>query len=86
MVEELERKLDSFNAVDREQALGALIVKVETGEMSLPQAGRAVNLHCHTFCSYNSNGYSPSKFAWLARKVGLAVAVVVDFDVLDALE
>ncbi len=72
--------------MDREQALGALIVKVETGEMSLPQAGRAVNLHCHTFCSYNSYGYSPSKFAWLARKVGLAVAGVVDFDVLDALE
>jgi len=86
LVEELERKLDSFNAVDREQALGALIVKVETREMSLPQAGRAVNLHCHTFCSYNSYGYSPSRFAWLARKVGLVVAGVVDFDVLDALE
>lgn len=45
-----------------------------------------VNLHCHTFFSYNSYGYSPSKFAWLARKSGLAVAGVVDFDVLDALE
>jgi hypothetical protein len=86
LVEELERKLDSFNAVDRGQALGALIEQVETGQITLPEAGASVNLHCHTFCSYNSYGYSPSKFAWLARKVGLAVAGVVDFDVLDALE
>ena len=86
LVEELERKLDSFNAAERAQALSRLIKKVEAGEMTLPEAGTAVNLHCHTFCSYNSYGYSPSKFAWLARKGGLAVAGVVDFDVLDALE
>ncbi|MES1180661.1 MAG: hypothetical protein ABUL66_02230, partial [Verrucomicrobiota bacterium] len=36
--------------------------------------------------SYNAYGYSPSKFAWLARRRGLAVAGIVDFDVLDALE
>ena len=86
LVEELERKLDSFNAAEREQALNRLLEKIETGEITLPQAGTVVNLHCHTFCSYNSYGYSPSKFAWLARKAGLAVAGVVDFDVLDALE
>ncbi|MHC4571212.1 MAG: PHP domain-containing protein [Planctomycetota bacterium] len=86
MLEELERKLDSFNAAERKQALSALFEKVESGRITLPQAGTAVNLHCHTFFSYNSYGYSPSKFAWLARKAGLAVAGVVDFDVLDALE
>jgi hypothetical protein len=86
LVEELEQKLDSFNGVDREQALGALIEQVEAGQITLPEAGGAVNLHCHTFCSYNSYGYSASKLAWLARKRGLAVAGVVDFDVLDALE
>jgi hypothetical protein len=52
----------------------------------LPEPGTDVNIHCHTFFSYNTYGYSPSKFAWLARKRGLAVAGVVDFDVLDALE
>jgi len=52
----------------------------------LPAPAAAVNLHCHTFFSYNTYGYSPTKFAWLARKAGLAVAGVVDFDVLDALE
>jgi hypothetical protein len=86
LLEELERKLDSFNAAERKQALSVLFEKVGAGRISLPQAGTFINLHCHTFCSYNSYGYSPSKFAWLARKAGLAVAGVVDFDVLDALE
>ncbi len=51
-----------------------------------PKPGTDVNLHAHTFFSYNAYGYSPSKFAWLARKRGLAAAGIVDFDVLDALE
>ncbi len=86
MFEKLERKLDSFNADERRQALNALSEKVKAGEITLPKPGTAVNLHCHTFCSYNSYGYSPSKLAWLARKTGLAVAGAVDFDVLDALD
>jgi len=86
LIEELERKLDSFDSAERKKALAALCEKVEAGEIELPEAGTDVNLHCHTFFSYNSYGYSPSKFAWLARKRGLAVAGVVDFDVLDALE
>jgi len=86
LVEELERKLDSFDPDERRQALTALCEKAKAGEIDLPEAGTDVNLHCHTFFSYNTYGYSPSKFAWLARKAGLAVAGVVDFDVLDALE
>lgn len=86
LIEELERKLDSFDAAERKDALATLCEKVKAGEVKLPSVGTRVNLHCHTFCSYNSYGYSPSKFAWLARKAGLAVAGVVDFDVLDALE
>jgi len=86
LIEELEQKLDSFDSAERKRALTALCEKVEAGEINLPEAGTDVNLHCHTFFSYNSYGYSPSKFAWLARKQGLAVAGVVDFDVLDALD
>ena len=74
LIEELEQKLDSFNASEREQALSVLFEKIEAGEINLPESGTAVNLHCHTFYSYNINGYSPSKFAWLARRIGLAVA------------
>ncbi len=86
MVKELERKLDSFDSAERKESLLALCAKIKAGDIDLPQPGRKVNLHCHTFFSYNTYGYSPSKFAWLARKAGLAVAGVVDFDVLDALE
>ena len=85
-IEEIEQKLDSFNPVERKDALLTLCEQVRAGQIELPEPGTDVNLHCHTFFSYNSYGYSPSKFAWLARKAGLAVAAVVDFDVLDALE
>jgi hypothetical protein len=84
--EELEQKLDSFDSAERKQALTSLCEKAATGEIALPEAGKAVNMHCHTFFSYNTYSYSPSKFAWLARKAGLAVAQVVDFDVLDAVD
>ena len=86
MIEKLEHELDSFDPDKRKNALSALCEKVETGQIDLPEIGTDVNIHCHTFFSYNTYGYSPSKFAWLARKAGLAVAGVVDFDVLDALD
>ncbi len=84
MIEELEQKLDSFNAAQRKDVLAALCEKVKTGEIEIPEPGTHLNIHCHTFFSYNTYGYSPSKFAWLAKKRGLALAGVVDFDVLDA--
>jgi hypothetical protein len=85
LLEELEQKLDSFESAERKEALLALCEKAETGQVTLPAPGTDVNLHCHTFFSYNTYGYSPTKFAWLARKAGLAVAGIVDFDVLDGL-
>jgi hypothetical protein len=86
MNDSLEQQLDSYNPAERRQALLALCQQVEAGKISLPAPGADVNLHAHTFFSYNAYGYSPSKYAWLARKAGLAVAGIVDFDVLDALE
>jgi hypothetical protein len=81
--ESLERQLDDFAAGRRRDALAALWRGAESGDLRLAAAGDEVNLHAHTFFSYNAYGYSPSKFAWLARKAGLAVAGIVDFDVLD---
>ncbi len=86
MIEKLEAQLDDFDGSVRREALEALWAKVEQGELELPARGSAVNLHFHTFYSYNCEGYSPSKIAWLARRRGLAVAGIVDFDVLDGLE
>jgi len=84
-MEELEEKLDSFDGSEREEALRSLWGKVQRGEILLPQPGSDVNMHSHTFFSYNSYGYSPSKVAWLSRKRGLGLAGIVDFDVLDGL-
>src|SRR5512146_2787608 len=86
LMEKLEQQLDSFDANERKQALLSLLDKVKAGAIALPEPGQFVNLHCHTFFSYNTYGYSPTKFAWLARKAGLAVVGTTDFDVLDALD
>jgi len=85
-IEKLEQQLDSFDPARRREALAQLWELARTGKIPLPEPTTDVNLHSHTFFSYNAYGYSPSKFAWLARKRGLAVAGIVDFDVLDALE
>ena len=86
MTDSLEQQLDSYQPAERRRALLALCEQVEAGKITLPRPGTDVNLHAHTFFSYNAYGYSPSKYAWLARQAGLAVAGIVDFDVLDALE
>ena len=85
-VEQLEQQLDSFDATQRKDALARLWDLARSGKIPLSTPGAAVNLHSHTFFSYNARGYSPSKIAWMARKRGLAAAGIVDFDVLDGLE
>ena len=86
MIERLEQQLDSFDPTERREALLALLEKVKAGKIAFSKPCRFENLHCHTFFSYNAYGYSPTKFAWLARKAGLAVVGTTDFDVLDALD
>ena len=74
-------QLDSFDASVRRSALERLAAARDAAQR--PEAKAEVNLHCHTFFSYNGYGYSPSRFAWEAACYGLAVAGIVDFDVLD---
>ncbi|MFB3882808.1 MAG: PHP domain-containing protein [Armatimonadota bacterium] len=81
-----EEMLDSFAPASRSSALHDLTHAVRDGSLPLPETQPKVNLHCHSFFSYNAFGYSPSKIAWLSRKAGLAVAGIVDFDVLDGVE
>ena len=84
MIHQPEQRLDSFDPEQRRQALATLSKKVQSGEIDLPAAGTDVNLHCHTFFSYNAAGYSPTALAWEGRKQGLEAVGCVDFDVLDA--
>ena len=79
----LIEQLDSFDPAERRQALKAL---AECGGASLPAPSERVNMHLHSFFSYNTKGYSPSHIAWEARRQGLYAAGLCDFDVLDGLE
>ena len=86
MLEELEKQLDSFDAAERQAALTQITAALAEKHIKIKPQGQFVNLHGHTFFSYNCYGYSPSKFTWLAKKEGLAAAGIVDFDVLDGVE
>ena len=80
----LEERLNDFDPHQRAEALAALFALVKQGEIALAEPAPIVNVHYHTFFSFNGYGYSPSYVAWKARREGLSVAGVVDFDVLDA--
>lgn len=82
---QLEAQLDDFDLQCRRRALAELCALAASGAIALPAASPTLNLHAHTFFSYSGYGYSPAKFAWLARKRGLVVAGITDFDVLDGL-
>jgi hypothetical protein len=79
---QLETQLNDFSPAKRTQALQALLASGEPAGALQP----AVNLHCHTFFSFNAYGYSPSGLAWLARQRGFKAAGIVDFDVLDGVD
>ena len=85
-VDQLERQLNDFAPEARASALAELARRIESGRVAVASPKQEVNLHFHTFFSYNAYGWSPSRIAWEARKHGLAVAGIVDFDVLDGME
>jgi hypothetical protein len=78
----LEKRLSEFGAQTRRDALAALAALCSVP----PETGRNVNMHCHSFFSYNADGWSPSRIAWECRKHGLYAAALCDFDVLDGLD
>ncbi len=85
-VTELEARLSDFNAATRREALEELADRAGAGDVELREPGANVNMHFHTFFSYNADGWSPSRIAWESRKAGLLVAGIVDFDVLDGMD
>jgi len=66
--------------------LAELVALAERGEAPCAPVQDVVNLHCHTFFSFNAYGHSPTSLAWLAKKRGFAAVGIVDFDVLDAVD
>lgn len=85
-IHKLEARLNSFDYRERISSLHELAYLVQREEVELtPQLG-IVNMHCHTFFSYNAYGHSPASLAWLAKKSGFAAIGIVDFDVLDGVD
>lgn len=85
-VSELENKLNSFDPDTRHDALISLKRLADERLVELLPPKRQVNLHFHTFYSFNALGWSPSRVAWEAKKYGLEAAGKVDFDVLEGME
>ena len=75
-----ENLIDDFDASVRRQTLEGL-----AGE-TFPEPKPILNLHAHTFFSYNYRGYSPSHFALEAKRHGLETSGIVEFDCLDGLD
>ncbi|MGC8879563.1 MAG: PHP domain-containing protein, partial [Anaerolineae bacterium] len=82
----LETQLNDFDPHVRATALAELKSLAEQGYVSSAPPLNVVNMHCHTFFSFNAYGYSPSGLAWLAWRRGFRVIGIVDFDVLDGVE
>jgi hypothetical protein len=72
--------LSDFNEPVRRAALQQLAATAR-----FPEPGSLFNMHCHSFFSYNADGWSPSRVAYECRNRGLSAAALCDFDVLDGL-
>jgi hypothetical protein len=83
---ELEGELNSFDAQVRSTALRQIALLAQTGEVQPPPEANVVNMHLHTFYSFNALGHSPTSLAWLAREQGFKAAGIVDFDVLKGVD
>lgn len=84
--EQLENKLDCFNDDIRKRAFVDLLGMADSGEITVPEPTDSVNLHAHSFFSYNGYGFSPTHLVWLAKKLGIGWMGIVDFDVLDGVD
>ncbi len=72
--------LDNFDPSIRRAALADLASRTPA-----PPVGGNVNMHLHSFFSFNAQGWSPTRIAWEARQGGLYAAALCDFDVLDGM-
>jgi hypothetical protein len=82
----LESELNSFDPATRAAALQILTARGQQEAMSPGTKTGTVNMHCHSFFSFNAFGHSPASLAWLGKQRGFAVMGIVDFDVLDGVD
>lgn len=80
MESQLLQQLSSFDAWQRVQALQTLAATAD-----FPGEKPDVNMHLHSFFSYNGEGWSPCRIAYEMKKLGLHSAALCDFDVLQGM-
>ena len=79
--------LSSFDKKTREEALSEVAGMVKAGQIEKAQVVKPwINLHLHTFHSYNYNNWSPSRVIFEGWRTGLEYTGTVDFDTLAGLE
>ena len=74
-------QLSSFDTWERVNALQTLATIT-----AFPPETAAMNLHVHSFFSYNGEGWSPSRIAYEMKQLGLYGSALCDFDVLQGVE
>ncbi|MBT3374805.1 MAG: hypothetical protein HN742_02080 [Lentisphaerae bacterium] len=80
-MQQLIDQLNSFDNNERSQALSQLVAETA----SFPDETDWLNMHMHTFFSFNGEGHSPARLAWEAKQAGLYAMAICDFDVLAGL-
>ena len=73
-----------LNSFDQDERMSVLEKLCEDNSV-FPDETANVNMHCHSFFSYNPFGWSPARIAWEAKSAGLYAAGLCDFDVLEGL-
>ncbi|MCX8082739.1 MAG: hypothetical protein N3D17_05025 [bacterium] len=87
MMEDTITLLSDFNKEKREGALKTIVELIKKGKVQRYMDLKPwINLHLHTFHSYNYNNWSPSRIVFEGWKTGLKYTGTVDFDSLDAVE
>ncbi len=78
----LVRNLSSFDPEERRAAL----VQLQNQQSFNKEEQQNVNMHFHSFYSYNAEYWSPARIAWESKKNALYATGIIDFDVLSGLE
>ncbi len=78
----LKEKLSSFDLKERQESLRQLMLVSPMPQRQYDN----VNMHLHSFFSYNAEGWSPTRIAWEAYEKGLYAVAIIDFDVLDGMQ
>ncbi len=87
ILEKLENRLNSFDARKRAEAVAEFAESILRNPDEVRPPGEfRLNMHCHSFFSFNGYGFSPSYIACWGRFEGLFALGIVEFDVLDSLD